>query len=152
MEVPGVGQWLWRSFLRCPLFTSGPHPSSFCLRQPPHCKYTVECQKTQPRHQHSSTLSVCCLLLAQMRPPVTAVMARLLLNEPLGPAGALGCAISVAGVTVLAHPPFLFGGHSDWSQKRLVGTLCGVASTLFASGTSYAIRRCAAVSLRRRPG
>jgi drug/metabolite transporter (DMT)-like permease len=77
-----------------------------------------------------------------MRPPVTAVMARLLLNEPLGLTGAAGCFVSVAGVTILAHPPFLFGGHSSWGHKRLLGTLSGVASTLFASGTSYTIRRC----------
>ncbi|KAF6259064.1 hypothetical protein COO60DRAFT_1270311, partial [Scenedesmus sp. NREL 46B-D3] len=79
--------------------------------------------------------------ISQMRPPVTAVMARLLLNEPLGLTGAAGCLVSVAGVTVLAHPPFLFGGHSGWGQQRLFGTLSGVASTLFASGTSYTIRR-----------
>ncbi|WIA38341.1 hypothetical protein OEZ86_001675 [Tetradesmus obliquus] len=79
--------------------------------------------------------------IAQMRPPVTAVMARLLLNEPLGLTGAAGCLVSVAGVTILAHPPFLFGGHSSWGQQRLLGTLAGVASTLFASGTSYTIRR-----------
>jgi hypothetical protein len=81
------------------------------------------------------------LLLLQMRPPVTAIMACLLLNEPLGLTGAAGCLISVAGVTILAHPPFLFGGHSSWGQQRLLGTLRGVASTLFASGTSYTIRR-----------
>eukprot|EP00878_Enallax_costatus_P039758 GHUV01045656.1.p1 GENE.GHUV01045656.1~~GHUV01045656.1.p1 ORF type:complete len:128 (+),score=19.18 GHUV01045656.1:642-1025(+) len=79
--------------------------------------------------------------LAQMRPPATAVMARFLLAEPLGVRGVVGSLISVAGVVVLAHPPFLMGGHAEWSHKRLIGTLCGVASTLFATGTGYAVRR-----------
>jgi uncharacterized membrane protein len=68
-------------------------------------------------------------------------MAQLLLNERLGPRGLLGCLVSVVGVTILAHPPFLFGGHDDWGQRRLLGTLCGVLSTLFASGTSYCVRK-----------
>lgn len=90
--------------------------------------------------------------LQQMRPPATATIARLLLGEPLGLQGAAGCGVSVAGVVLLAHPPLLFGGHAAWGRTRLLGTLAGVASTLFASGTSTVIRSIGQreVRLRRR--
>jgi drug/metabolite transporter (DMT)-like permease len=79
--------------------------------------------------------------LAQLRPPVMAVMGYLLLHEPLGWLGAAGCLISLVGATIVSHPPFLFGGHSQWGQQRLLGTLCGMASPCFGAGTGYCIRR-----------
>eukprot|EP00879_Flechtneria_rotunda_P004737 GHRR01005006.1.p1 GENE.GHRR01005006.1~~GHRR01005006.1.p1 ORF type:complete len:564 (+),score=172.35 GHRR01005006.1:243-1934(+) len=79
--------------------------------------------------------------IAQMRPPVTSVAAWLLLGEPLGANSIAGCLISVIGVVVLIHPPFLFGGHGDWGDKRLLGIVAGISSTLFSTGTSYAIRK-----------
>lgn len=82
-----------------------------------------------------------CTVLSQTRPPVVAIMARLLLAEPLGLKGALGCLVSLTGVAVVAHPPFLFGGHQQWGKRRLLGTVCGVLSTFLGSGTSYAVRR-----------
>lgn len=79
--------------------------------------------------------------LAQLRPPVMAVMGYLLLHEPLGWLGAAGCLISLVGATIVSHPPFLFGGHSQWGQQRMLGTLCGIASPCFGAGTGYCIRR-----------
>jgi drug/metabolite transporter (DMT)-like permease len=70
-----------------------------------------------------------------------AVMGYFLLNEPLGWLGAAGCLISLAGATVVSHPPFLFGGHTEWSKQRMLGTLCGIASPCFGAGTGYCIRR-----------
>ncbi|KAF8062013.1 SEPTIN3 [Scenedesmus sp. PABB004] len=82
--------------------------------------------------------------IAQLRPPATALVAWALLGEPLGARGLLGCAVSLAGVVVLAHPPFLFGGHGQWrvaGNQRLAGTLSGVASTLAGSGAALCVRR-----------
>lgn len=93
----------------------------------------------------SSPLPPFCFLpavtLAQLRPPVMAVMGYLLLNEPLGWAGAAGCLVSLIGAVIISHPPFLFGGHAQWSNKRLLGTLYGVASPCFGAGVGYCIRR-----------
>jgi drug/metabolite transporter (DMT)-like permease len=79
--------------------------------------------------------------LAQTRPPITAIMAWLLLSEPLGWRGLGGCLISLCGAALIAHPPFLFGGHADWGTQRLLGTACGLASPLFGAGVSCAMRR-----------
>lgn len=79
----------------------------------------------------------------QMKPPVTALMASLLLHEPLGWLGLAGCLVSMSGVVVLAHPPFLFGGHQQWDQTRALGTIFGLICPVFAAGVSYAIRRIA---------
>lgn len=48
----------------------------------------------------------------------------------------------MAGVLVLAHPPFLSGGggHADWGPERALGTLAGVVSALLGAGSSMTIR------------
>lgn len=56
--------------------------------------------------------------IQQMRQPATAVMARFLLGEPLGLRGVVGSLISVAGVVVVAHPPFLMG---ECKLQTLIG-------------------------------
>lgn len=40
----------------------------------------------------------------------------------------VGCFISLAGVVLVARPPFLFGGHEEWARSRSFGTLAGVVS------------------------
>jgi drug/metabolite transporter (DMT)-like permease len=75
--------------------------------------------------------------------PLTAVLARLVRGEPLSGAGAAGCLASFAGVVLLAHPPFLFGGHAEWGPARVAGTAAGLASALLAAGAFISIR-CAA--------
>lgn len=79
--------------------------------------------------------------LSQMRPPMMAIMGHLLLGEAMGWFGAAGCFISLTGAIIVSHPPFLFGGHSDWGKHRLLGTVCGIASPLFGAGAGYCIRR-----------
>jgi drug/metabolite transporter (DMT)-like permease len=78
--------------------------------------------------------------VSQLRQPVSAIMARLLLGEHLGPQGALGGLVSMAGVVVVAHPPFLFGGM-HWSPSRLLGMALGVNFCLFSAGVAFTIRR-----------
>lgn len=54
--------------------------------------------------------------------------------------GVLGILGSIAGLIVLTHPPFIFGG-AEWDAERLSGTLFGVTAALCASGTFISIRR-----------
>lgn len=61
---------------------------------------------------------------------LTALVARALLGEPLGGRGAGGAALSLVGLVVLMHPPFLAGGHADWGPQRLLGVLFGAAAAL----------------------
>lgn len=70
-------------------------------------------------------------------------MAWLLLGEPLGYMGLAGCLLSLTGAALIAHPPFLFGGHADWGPRRLLGTVCGILSPVFGAGTAYCVRRIA---------
>jgi drug/metabolite transporter (DMT)-like permease len=45
-----------------------------------------------------------------------------------------------AGVVVVAHPPFLFGGM-HWSAGRLLGMALGVNFCLFSAAVAFTIRR-----------
>ena len=44
--------------------------------------------------------------------------------------GVIGCLL---GNVLLAHPPFLFGGHGEWGNERIVGILFGLAGTILIS-------------------
>lgn len=61
-------------------------------------------------------------------------------REFLGLLGVTGCTFSLIGMVVLMHPPMLFGGHTDWGVRRLLGTLFGVIASVFATGAFISIR------------
>jgi drug/metabolite transporter (DMT)-like permease len=79
--------------------------------------------------------------IAQLRPPIAAVIARLLLNEPLGIQAAVGCIVSLFGVVILARPPFLFEAHEVWTKFRAMGMGFGMTFTFTSALVSYIIRR-----------
>jgi drug/metabolite transporter (DMT)-like permease len=81
-----------------------------------------------------------------MQPPLTALMAWLVLGEVFGWRGAAGFTACLAGVLIVAHPPFLFGGGEVWSVLRAVGVGVGVLSTLLGAG-ELALPVCAAECL-----
>jgi drug/metabolite transporter (DMT)-like permease len=72
--------------------------------------------------------------------PLAALLAWVLRGEPMGLGGAAGVLASFAGVVVLAHPPFMFGGHAEWGPRRAAGTSVGLLSALFAAGAFVCIR------------
>ncbi len=51
-----------------------------------------------------------------------------------------GVALSLLGLVLLTHPPFLFGGHTDWDHARVLGTCLGLASAFLAAGAFISIR------------
>lgn len=73
-------------------------------------------------------------------PCITAVAAAVFLKEPLGLKGVMGVVTSIGGLVILAHPPFLFGGHEGWGMQRKLGTMFGIISALFAAGAFISIR------------
>lgn len=75
-----------------------------------------------------------------VNPAITAVLAALLLGEPFGRFTAVGCLLSLLGMLLVVHPPFLFGGHMRWSHERAVGTAFAAASALLAAGAYLSIR------------
>lgn len=75
-----------------------------------------------------------------LNPVFTAVLAWAVRGEALGWQGILGCMASLAGVALVAHPPFLFGGHAEWGSLRLIATTCMVISATCASFAFIAIR------------
>ncbi|WIA15999.1 hypothetical protein OEZ85_012734 [Tetradesmus obliquus] len=75
-----------------------------------------------------------------LNPCMTAVAAWAIRGEPLGLLGVAGCAWSILGLVLITHPPMLFGGHADWGPKRVLGTLLGVTSAVFATGAFICIR------------
>eukprot|EP00798_Chlamydomonas_sp_ICE-L_P032435 gene32435-31046_t len=75
-----------------------------------------------------------------LNPIVTAIAAALIMKERMGWHGLLGVPLSVLGLIVLMHPPFLFGTHQLWGVDRVVGTAFGVVSAFCASGAYLTIR------------
>lgn len=73
-------------------------------------------------------------------PSMTVVLAWVLRGEPLGIRGASGCMLSLTGVVLLSHPPFLFGGTQQWSHTRIVGTVTGVIGAVFCAAGFVSIR------------
>ena len=70
----------------------------------------------------------------------TYVLSSLCGMERLGIAawgGAIGCLI---GNALLAHPPFLFGGHEEWGQQRVIGILCALGGALLMSSMCIVLR------------
>ena len=51
--------------------------------------------------------------------------------------GAVGCLI---GNALIAHPPFLFGGHDDWDSGRVVGIVAACFGNLFMASTFILLR------------
>ena len=48
--------------------------------------------------------------------------------------------MSFCGVVVIAHPPWLFGGHEQWAATRALGTLVGLFNAVTLAGSSVAVR------------
>jgi drug/metabolite transporter (DMT)-like permease len=76
------------------------------------------------------------------QPALTAVLARLMLGEPLGFKGAAGAVASFAGLLVLLHPPGLFGGggHAAWGPKRVLGVASGALSAWVSAAAFITVR------------
>jgi drug/metabolite transporter (DMT)-like permease len=92
--------------------------------------------------------------ISLLGPPLTALLAFLLLREVLGLAGACGCCCALLGVLVVAKPPFLFGAvqsgglggggepaASSSSSSSSSGALAGVLAALANSMAMIVIRR-----------
>ena len=47
---------------------------------------------------------------------------------------------SVIGNALLAHPPFLFGGHAEWGTQRILGIVIAVIHNIFNAATFITIR------------
>jgi drug/metabolite transporter (DMT)-like permease len=75
-----------------------------------------------------------------LNPPLTAVLAWAIRGEPLSITGGVGCLASFLGVILLAHPPFLFGGHASWGPARVLGTVAGLLSALLGAAAFISIR------------
>jgi drug/metabolite transporter (DMT)-like permease len=68
-----------------------------------------------------------------VKPPLAAALAWLLLGEAFPLLGWAGLLASLAGVVLVAHPPFLFGGHHSWGLTRLEGVAIDLASAGFGA-------------------
>lgn len=89
-----------------------------------------------------------------IRPPLAALFAWLVLSESFPWQGWLGLMVSLAGVAVVAHPPFLFGGHAGWGVARVAGIGIDVTSACCGAGECSVteVQLATAVLLRCTPG
>ncbi|KAL4420523.1 hypothetical protein ABPG75_010179 [Micractinium tetrahymenae] len=74
-------------------------------------------------------------------PVITALLAWLLLGERFTWVMAAGCGASLAGVLLVAQPPWLLGDSAvEWSHERLLGMVFGFAGAALAAGAYICIR------------
>lgn len=66
-------------------------------------------------------------------PAMTALMAYLILREPLRPMAIAGIAFSFIGVVIVAKPTFLFGGI-PWTTPHLIGELAELHHAVHEQG------------------
>lgn len=46
---------------------------------------------------------------------------------------------TILGNALVAHPPFIFGGHEEWGTTRLLGILIAILANLFIAGAYFII-------------
>lgn len=81
------------------------------------------------------------VVITNIGPPLTALLAWLLLKERLGWLGIGGCLLSLAGVVVVANPPFMHPGtEGPWNYHRAMGVLGGLGNAFSAAGSAIIIR------------
>ncbi|MEZ4438427.1 MAG: DMT family transporter [Polyangiaceae bacterium] len=73
-----------------------------------------------------------------LNPVLTAVLAALLLREPIGLRLVTALVIAILGTVLVAQPPFLFGGASD---LPLPGVLAALGGATFSAGAYVTVRR-----------
>jgi drug/metabolite transporter (DMT)-like permease len=75
-----------------------------------------------------------------LNPALTALAAFLLLRERLSWMGWMGVAVSLGGLLLLTHPPFIFGQGDQWDHRKIWGTAAGCSSAVFAAAAFITIR------------
>ncbi|KAL4425857.1 hypothetical protein ABPG75_009873 [Micractinium tetrahymenae] len=81
------------------------------------------------------------ITLLFLNPAFCALLGRALLGERVDWLTGIGCLASLAGVVLVAQPPFVLhllglvpaGAHQEWSHDRLAGIVLGVAGAVLAS-------------------
>lgn len=73
-------------------------------------------------------------------PALTALLCWALLGERFGWLTGLGCGASLAGVVLVAQPPWLLGGGVEWTHDRLLGMGFGFGGATLAAGAYTCIR------------
>ena len=58
-----------------------------------------------------------------IHPAITVLMAWLVLGETATWVSVVGCVISLLGVTFIAKPPIIFGGHVQYTPQHWLGTM-----------------------------
>ena len=81
------------------------------------------------------------VLLFFVNVPATAIAAWLVAGERTGPRAAAGAAAALAGLVLVLHPPWLFGGHAAWGPERAAGVAAGLGSAALSAGAFLTIRR-----------
>ena len=89
------------------------------------------CSDRLPGHQQRQLRAV-QITLFMCHPAITMLLAWLFLGEPLVLKAVAGIACSLVGVVLVTQPPALFGGHDNWTRKRILGR-----APLIAQGVTF---------------
>ncbi|ORY04723.1 hypothetical protein K493DRAFT_141409, partial [Basidiobolus meristosporus CBS 931.73] len=79
-----------------------------------------------------------------VNPIFTAILARLVLQEPFGPFNQVASVASLLGVGLVAKPEFIFGrdaSHEVDSQKRLVGVIAALSGASLSAVAYITVRK-----------
>eukprot|EP00210_Caulerpa_lentillifera_P008479 g8089.t1 len=75
--------------------------------------------------------------LTNIFPAVTAFISWVLALEKLNWISWTGIVGTILGNALIAHPPFMFGGHEDWGLTRVLGIAIALLSNLFSSASYF---------------
>ncbi|KAK9836480.1 hypothetical protein WJX74_001389 [Apatococcus lobatus] len=81
------------------------------------------------------------ITIGKLTPIFTALLAALLIAEPLTWAIGAFSFLAIVGVVLVAHPPFLMGGHEAWSSTRMAGVSIDLAGALAQAIAAIAVRK-----------
>eukprot|EP00210_Caulerpa_lentillifera_P008480 g8090.t1 len=77
--------------------------------------------------------------LTAIYPAVTAFISWILAMEKLNWISWTGIIGTILGNSLIAHPPFIFGGHEDWGLNRVVGIVTAIVNNLLTSGAFFVV-------------
>jgi drug/metabolite transporter (DMT)-like permease len=80
------------------------------------------------------------VLLFFVNVPATALAAWLVAGERMNARAIAGAVGAVAGLVLVLHPPWLFGGHDEWGPERFFGVAAGLGSAALSACAFLTIR------------
>eukprot|EP00210_Caulerpa_lentillifera_P008492 g8101.t1 len=79
--------------------------------------------------------------LTTIYPALTAFISWVFSLEKLNWISWTGIVGTILGNALIAHPPFIFGGHKDWGPRRVLGIVAALTANIFVSSAFFVVNK-----------